>query len=81
VVNGTVTISIKDFTELTKKSEEAEMRIIGTRRASKELEVFLSFLCISKNMDSSIEEFNRQSTTSEIIMTEGRAKIKFKDQL
>ncbi len=44
-MNGTVTISLKDFEDLRTESERVEDRKNRLTRAAKELEVFLSFMC------------------------------------
>jgi|TARA_R100000027_G_scaffold43658_1_gene32793 hypothetical protein len=78
-MNGTVSISLKDFDELREAQSKAETRQTGLLRAAKELEVFLSFLCTRDSISEYIEEFNRQSQTSRINIDEGRAKIVFRD--
>tara|TARA_R110000824_G_scaffold11591_2_gene50785 strand:+ start:693 stop:932 length:240 start_codon:yes stop_codon:yes gene_type:complete len=78
-MTGTVTISITDFTSLLEASKDSSIAIDKTKLAAKELQVFLSFLCGKENISVYIEEFNKQSKTSEIIINSGRAQIKFKD--
>ena len=78
-MNGTVTISLEDFTSLLEASKEASSAQEKTKLATKELQVFLSFLCSKEDISVYIEEFNKQSKTSEIIINSGRAQIKFKD--
>ena len=78
-MTGTVTISIADFTSLLEASKDSSIAIDKTKLAAKELQVFLSFLCGKENISVYIEEFNKQSKTSEIIINSGRAQIKFKD--
>tara|TARA_R110002051_G_scaffold124754_1_gene197988 strand:+ start:412 stop:651 length:240 start_codon:yes stop_codon:yes gene_type:complete len=78
-MTGTVTISIADFTSLLEASKESSSAIDKTKLAAKELQVFLSFLCGKDNISVYIDEFNKQSRTSEIIINSGRAQIKFKD--
>ena len=78
-MTGTVTISIADFTSLLEASKESSIAVDKTKLAAKELQVFLSFLCGKDNISVYIEEFNKQSKTSEIIINSGRAQIKFKD--
>ena len=78
-MTGTVTISITDFTSLLEASKDSSIAIDKTKLAAKELQVFLSFLCGKDNISVYIEEFNKQSKTSEIIINSGRAQIKFKD--
>ena len=50
-----------------------------TRKAAKELQVFLSFLCTRSSIEEHVDEFNRQSKLSEIAVINGVARIKFKD--
>ena len=78
-MTGTVTISIADFTSLLEASKDSSIAIDKTKLAAKELQVFLSFLCGKEDISIYIEEFNKQSKTSEIIINSGRAQIKFKD--
>ena len=78
-MTGTVTISITDFTSLLEASKDSSIAIDKTKLAAKELQVFLSFLCGKEDISIYIEEFNKQSKTSEIIINSGRAQIKFKD--
>ena len=79
MVNGSVTISIEDFQALLDAKVNAGETEGKLKIAIKELQVFLSFLCTREDISKYIEEFNRQSKTSTIIITSGRAQIKFKD--
>ena len=79
-MNGSVTISLEDFTSLLEASKEADSIKSNTKLAAKELQVFLSFLCNKEDISKYIEEFNKQSKTSNIIINSGRAQIKFKDE-
>ena len=79
MVKGSVTISIEDFQAFLESAERAEELKESTKLAAKELQVFLSYLCDKEDISKYIEEFNRQSKTSTIIITSGRAQIKFKD--
>ena len=79
MVKGTVSISIEDYHALIDagiKSTEIKEK---AKLAAKELQVFLSFLCTRENIEKYIEEFNRQSKTSKIIISGGIAKIQLKD--
>jgi len=76
---GTVTIDLKDYLDLIEHSQKTNELRNSTSRAAKELSVFLSFLCTRENIDKYIEEFNKQSTTATIVVTDGRATIEFKD--
>ena len=78
-MDGTVTITLKDFQELVDANKNAIIIQDRTKLAAKEFEVFLSFLCSKGNIEKFVDEFNRQSKTSEIIITSGRAKINFKN--
>tara|TARA_R110002012_G_scaffold41035_1_gene112687 strand:+ start:874 stop:1116 length:243 start_codon:yes stop_codon:yes gene_type:complete len=79
-MTGNVTISIKDFDKLRGQSSKAEDRSERVTRAAKELEVFLSFMCTREHIQEYLDEFNRQSQASKIILEDGRAKIVFKDE-
>ena len=78
-LSGSVTITLEDYQALLDhhtKTTEAEEK---TKLAAKELQVFLTFICDKTDISKYIDEFNRQSKTSEIIISNGRAQIKFKD--
>lgn len=47
--------------------------------AAKELQVFLSFIATRTDIEKYVEEFNRQSKTSEIIFEGNLAKIELKN--
>ena len=81
MVDGTVSITLKDFQGLIDDKITADDRIQGVKKAAKELQVFLSYLCTRVDIEPFVKEFNRQSRTSEIIIEEGHAKIKFKDEM
>lgn len=74
-MDGTVTISLKDYDELRNQ----ELFVKDTKQAlvksAKELEVFLSFLCTRENISEYIEEFNNHAKTCRIRLIDGRAKI------
>jgi hypothetical protein len=78
-MNGTVTITLKDFEELRASSQEATELKTNLTYAAKELEVFLSYLCTRENITPYINEFNSQNET-QILIIDGRAKIKFRNQ-
>jgi len=78
-MKGSVTISLEDYKSLEANKQEVEEFKSKLTTAAKELEVFLSFIISRDNISEYVEEFNKQSTRSEIIITDGRAKIKFKD--
>lgn len=78
-VKGTVTISLDDYHRLLKSKEQASVAEANTKRAAKELAVFLSFLASRENIAPHVQEFNRQSSTSKILLDQGRARIQFVD--
>ena len=80
MVKGSVTISIEDFQSLLVTSDKAKEFRDKSILASKELQVFLSFLSTRADIDKYIEEFNRQSQTSKIVFEGTQAKIEFKDE-
>ena len=80
MVKGTVSISIEDYHALIEASVKAVELKDSTKLAAKELQVFLSYLCGKEDISKYVEEFNRQSKTSTIIIKSGRAQIKFKDE-
>ena len=80
MVKGSVTISIEDFQELLETSNKAKEFRGKAMIASKEMQVFLSFLCSREDISKYIEEFNRQSQTSTIIIEGSQAKIDIKDE-
>tara|TARA_R110000744_G_scaffold344281_1_gene449567 strand:+ start:246 stop:500 length:255 start_codon:yes stop_codon:yes gene_type:complete len=81
VVTGTVSISIKDFQDLVDSKAIADDRINKTSLATKELQVFLSFLCTRSEIEKYVNEFNRQSKMSKIVFEGTVAKIEFKDEI
>ena len=80
MVNGSVTISIEDFQTLLDAKVKASELNETTKLAAKELQVFLSYLCEQTDISKYIEEFNRQSKTSTIVIQSGRAQIKFNEK-
>ena len=77
-LNGTVTISIKDFEELKskfKQSLEVEQKF---KEVASELEVFLSWLCTRYKVDEHVNKYNMQSTKARIIINDGKAKIEIR---
>lgn len=79
-MNGTVTISLEDYKKLENAQGNATTIKERTHQAAKELEVFLSFLCTRESITPYVEEFNKQAKRSKIILTDGRAKIKFDEE-
>ena len=80
MVKGSVTISIEDFQSLLVTSDKAKEFRDKSILASKELQVFLSFLSTRADIEKYVEEFNRQSQTSKIVFEGNAAKIEFKDE-
>jgi len=78
-IPGTVTINLEDYLELVEHTKKVSNLKTNTSRAAKEMSVFLSFLCSREDIALYIEEFNRQSTTSKIIVEGSRATIEFTD--
>ncbi len=74
-MNGTVTISLEDFDRLRYEHEKVNDAKEKTIRAAKEIEVFLSFLITREDITEYVEEFNNQSSSSQIKIVDGRAKI------
>jgi hypothetical protein len=80
VVKGSVTIDLEDYhalLESAEKNKDIESKFII---ASKELQVFLSFLATRADIEKYVDEFNRQSKTSKIIFEGTTAKIELKDE-
>ena len=80
MVKGTVSITLEDYHALIDASMNAKDIQESTKLAAKELQVFLSYICDKEDISKYIEEFNRQSKTSEIVVKNGRAQIKFKNK-
>tara|TARA_R110000744_G_scaffold160737_7_gene277063 strand:- start:435 stop:680 length:246 start_codon:yes stop_codon:yes gene_type:complete len=78
-MKGSVTISIEDYEKLRDAQDDAQTLEQNTRKAAKELQVFLSFLCSRGSIEEYVQEFNRQSKSSTITIVQGIALIKFID--
>ena len=78
-MKGSVTISIEDYEKLRGAQDDAQTLEQNTRKAAKELQVFLSFLCSRGSIEEYVQEFNRQSKSSTITIVQGIALIKFID--
>ena len=78
MVKGTVSISIEDYHALLESGTRSIEIKEKAELATKELQVFLSFLCTRENLEKYIEEFNRQSKTSKIHIKGGIVKIEQK---
>jgi len=81
MVKGSVTISIEDFQALMDSGTNYVELKDKTMLATKEMQVFLSFLCTRTDISKYIEEFNRQSQTSQIIIDDGKAQIKLNEKI
>jgi len=80
-LQGTVTISLKDYNKLSEEFPKAEEARNNLYEASKEIEVFLSFLVTREDIDDYVQEYNRQAIHSTIEVVDGKAKIRFKDEI
>jgi|TARA_R110002074_G_scaffold112987_1_gene241477 hypothetical protein len=81
VVKGEVTISIADFQALLDSSINADEITKSTKTASREIQVFLSYLHTQLDLTPHIDSFNRQSTKSKIIIEDtNKIKIKFNEE-
>tara|TARA_R100000030_G_scaffold96310_1_gene84334 strand:- start:938 stop:1192 length:255 start_codon:yes stop_codon:yes gene_type:complete len=79
-MEGSVTISLNDFNKLVESSNDAKSKVEKTRLAAKELQVFLSFLISRSDISPYLEEFNRQSKSSTIVVDGGMARIQIKNE-
>ena len=80
MVKGSVTISLDDYHSLLESAEKTLISQEKFNTASKELQVFLSFIANRADLEKYIDEFNRQSKTSRIIFEGTTAKIELKDE-
>ena len=78
MVKGTVTISLDDYHALIDASSKSLELKENLQLATKELQVFLSFLCTREDIEKYVKEFNRQSKTTKININGGIAKIETK---
>jgi len=76
-----VNISLEDYHAFIDQAIDIKHKEEKLRLAAKELQVFLSFICDQMDMEKHIESFNKQSSTSSIEIINGRAQIKFKDDV
>lgn len=80
MVKGSVTISIEDFQSLLDVKLKA-LEADGKRKiATKELQVFLSYICSRVDISKHIDEFNRQSQTCSINIEDGQARIQLNEK-
>ena len=80
-MQGTVTISLENYEKLKESHKESQKIKDDMLVTMKELQVFLSYLCGREDISKYIEEFNRQSKTSTIVIQNGRAQIKFNEEV
>ena len=78
-IKGTVTISLDDYDAMKSEYSDAITMEERLKRTSKELGVFLSFICSRTNMDKLVQEFNLQSVTSKIVFEGDKAIIEFRN--
>jgi hypothetical protein len=78
VVKGSVSISLKDYHTFIEQAIRFKDKEEMLTQATKEMQVFLSFLCTRENIDKYVEEFNKQSKTSSIVIEGSYAKIELK---
>jgi hypothetical protein len=79
MVKGSVSISLEDYHSLIDHATSFKAKEDNLTQAAKELQVFLSFLCTRENIEKYVEEFNKQSNTSRIIIEGSYAKIELKN--
>ena len=79
MVKGSVSISLKDYHSLIDHAISFKTKEENLTQAAKELQVFLSFLCTRENIEKYVEEFNKQSSTSRILIEGSYAKIELKN--
>ena len=80
-MQGTVTLSLEDYHNLIEQQPKADKALKNLYQASKEIEVFLSFLVTREDIEDYVVEFNNQAIHSTIEVVDGKAKIKFKDEI
>ena len=78
MVKGSVSISLKDYHTFIEQAIRFKDKEEMLTQATKEMQVFLSFLCTRENIDKYVEEFNKQSKTSRIVIEGSYAKIELK---
>jgi hypothetical protein len=78
-MNGTVTIPLEEFDKLREASKDALELKDKLKRAAKEIEVFLSFLCTREHIQEYVDEFNNQSSRATIKIVDGKAKVQINE--
>ena len=79
-MEGTVTISLKDFEDLKSKKEQALEIERKFKEVASELEVFLSWLCTRYEVEEHVSKYNMQSTKARILINDGKAKIEIRSK-
>ena len=79
MVKGTVSITLEDYHTFIDSAILTQQTQDKFKIASKELQVFLSFLASRGDIEKYVDEFNKQSKTSRIIFEGTSAKIEIKD--
>ena len=79
MVKGSDTISTEDYHSFLDAAISAQEIKDKFQVASKELQVFLSFLASRSDIEKYVDEFNRQSKTSRIVFEGTSAKIEMKN--
>ena len=80
-MTGTVTISLSDYEKLKEEYPKANIIRNNLHAASKEIEVFLSFVCTRADIEPLVNEYNRQAQHSQIKIIEDKAKIEFNEKI
>tara|TARA_R100001082_G_scaffold108847_1_gene84803 strand:+ start:1646 stop:1909 length:264 start_codon:yes stop_codon:yes gene_type:complete len=80
-IAGTVTISLSDYTKLKEEYPKASIIRNNLHAASKEIEVFLSFVCSREDILPLVHEYNRQAKHSQIKIIDDKAKIEFNEEI
>lgn len=78
MVKGSVSISLEDYHTFIEQAIRFKDKEEMLTQATKEMQVFLSFLCTRENIEKYVEEFNKQSKTSRIVIEGSYAKIELK---
>lgn len=74
-MTGSVTISLEDYHSLKDAAPNLQSLKKDILQATKEIEVFLTFLITRENIEEHLEEFNSYSKTCKVRIIDGRAKI------
>jgi hypothetical protein len=80
MVKGSVNISLEDYHALLESAAKTAEIKDKFYIAAKELQVFLSFLTTRESLEKYVDEFNKQSKTSQIIFEGTTAKIELKNE-